>query len=402
VSALAGLRVIEMGMWLAGPSAGGLLADWGAEVVKVEMPTGDPMRSLYTALSGSKEARCPPFDLHNRGKRSIALDVNHPEGRLLAQRLIGSADVFLSNMRPQFLRRAGIDHETSLAANPGLVYALLTGYGTTGPDKDAPGFDMAAFSARSGLSHRATPPGGVPPTFPGGMGDNVAAITLSAGILAALVERARTGRGQLVSTSLLRTGMFCGSMELSAFLGMGRVMAPPSRTEPQNPLMNSYCAGDGRWLWLIGAEAERHWAPIVNALGAPELLADERFRSPRERRRHAAALVAIFDGIFARHTRDEWAAIFAANDVWWAPVNSFEDLVRDPQALACGGFTDLPAADGEGSLQRSVTTPVDFGGAAATAHPAAPRLGGDTDAILQEAGLHPDEVARLREQRVIA
>ena len=292
MSLLKGTRVVEMGLWVAGPSAGGILADWGAEVVKLEMPTGDPMRTLYSALSGSKEARCPPFDVHNRGKRSVAIDVNHADGRALALRIVATADVFLTNMRPQFLRRAGLDHEALLAANPKLVYGILTGYGLVGPDKDAPGFDMAAFSARSGVSHRATPPGGVPPTLPGGMGDNVTAIALVAGILGALVNRGHTGRGQLVSTSLLRTGMFCESMELSAFLALGKVMSPPSRTRPQNPLMNSYRAGDDKWLWLIGAEAERHWEPIVKALGATELLADERFKTSRDRRRNAEALVA--------------------------------------------------------------------------------------------------------------
>lgn len=401
MSPLAGVRVIEMGMWLAGPSAGGVLADWGAEVVKLEMPTGDPMRSLYSALSGSKESRCPPFDLHNRGKRSISIDVNHAEGRALATRLAGTADVFLTNMRPQFLRRAGLDHESLLAAHPRLVYGLLTGYGLAGADKDAPGFDMAAFSARSGLSHRATPPGGVPPTFPGGMGDIVTAVTLVAGILGALLERGRTGRGQLVSTSLFRTGMYCGSMELSAFLGMGRVMAPPSRAEPQNPLMNSYRAGDGQWLWLIGAEAERHWVPIVTALGVAELANDERFRTPRDRRRNAAALVAAFDVVFAGKSRDAWAAIFAEHGVWWAPVNSFEDLVKDPQAHACGAFVDVPSMANDGATQTSVATPVDFGSDAPPPMRSAPRLGQDTDAILAEAGVNEDEIERLRRERVV-
>jgi hypothetical protein len=168
MSLLAGIRVVEMGLWVAGPSAGGILADWGAEVVKLEMPSGDPMRSLYSAMSGSKESRCPPFDLHNRGKRSIALDVNKSRGLELAQKLIATADVFLTNMRPQFLKRAQLDHDTLLAAHPKLVYGILTGYGLEGPDKDAPGFDLAAFSARSGLIQRATAPGGEPPTLPGG------------------------------------------------------------------------------------------------------------------------------------------------------------------------------------------------------------------------------------------
>lgn len=402
MSLLSGTRVVEMGLWVAGPSAGGILADWGAEVVKLEMPTGDPMRTLYSAVSGSKESRCPPFDLHNRGKRSIALDVNHPEGGALAQRIVATADVFLTNMRPQFLRRAGLHHEHLLAANPKLVYGILTGYGLDGPDKDAPGFDMAAFSARSGVSFRATPPGGVPPTLPGGMGDNVTAIALVAGILGALVHRERTGRGQLVATSLLRTGMFCASMELSAFLALGKVMSPPSRTRPQNPLMNSYRASDGKWLWLIGAEADRHWEPIVKALGAAKLLGDERFGTSRDRRRNAEALVAIFDDIFARHARDEWAAVLAQHDVWWAPVNSFEDLVNDPQAQAIGAFVEMPSMARDGTTQTTLATPVDFGVEPAAPPPAPPQLGSDTRSVLRELGVDDEAIARLREARVIA
>jgi crotonobetainyl-CoA:carnitine CoA-transferase CaiB-like acyl-CoA transferase len=398
---LEGIRVVEMGLWVAGPSAGGILADWGAEVIKIEMPSGDPMRTLYSAISGSKESRCPPFDLHNRGKRSVALDVNKPEGRAIAEKIVATADVFLTNMRPQFLRRSGLDHESLLAANPRLVYGILTGYGLVGPDKDAPGFDMAAFSARSGVSHRATPPGGVPPTLPGGMGDNVTAMALVAGILGALLYRERSGHGQLVATSLLRTGMFCESMELSAFVALGKVMSPPSRTRPQNPLMNSYCASDGKWLWLIGAEADRHWEPIAKALGVTELASDERFKTSRDRRRNGEALVAIFDETFARRTRDEWAAILDADGIWWAPVNSFEDLVSDAQAQACGAFIDMPAMVGDGGTQKTLATPLDFGATPVAAPKAPPALGNDTDALLRELGLPADEVARLREGKVI-
>ena len=401
MSLLEGIRVVEMGLWVAGPSAGGILADWGAEVVKLEMPTGDPMRTLYSALSGSQETRCPPFDVYNRGKRSVAIDVNDANGRALAHKLVATADVFLANMRPQFLRRAGLDHDALLAANPKLVYGLLTGYGLVGPDKDAPGFDMAAFSARSGVSHRATPPGGVPPTLPGGMGDNVTALALVAGILGALVHRQRTGRGQLVSTSLLRTGMFVESMELSTFLALGKVMPPPSRTRPQNPLMNSYRAADDKWLWLIGAEAERHWEPIVNVLGASELLADERFKTARDRRRNGEALVSLFDEIFARRTRAEWAATFAEHDIWWAPVNAFEDVVADEQAQASGAFVDMPSMAQDGTTQRTLATPLDFSATPVAPPSAPPRLGRDTDAVLRELGVSDEDLARLREAKVV-
>ena len=399
---LPGIRVVELGLWVAGPAAGGILADWGAEVIKIEMLTGNPMRQLFGALSGSKEDRCPPFDLYNRGKRSVALDINQPEGNALAQRIVASADVFVTNMRPQFLLRAGLDHARLLAAHPKLVYASLTGYGLEGPDKDAPGFDVAAFAARAGVADRATAPGTAPPTWPGGMGDNVTAIATVAGILGALLSRERTGRGQLVSTSLLRTGIYSIGMDVSTRLGIGRIAPTPSRTRLSNPLMNSYCAGDGKWFWLIGAEAERHWPGIVAALGLPALLDDERFATPRDRRRNAEALVTTLDQQFAGHTRDEWGVIFARHDVWWAPVNSVDDLMDDPQVREAGAFVAVPTdRTPDAKTIPGVATPVDFGFAKVGPTGPPPLIGQDTDAVLGELGIDAQEIGRLRDAAII-
>ena len=179
-------------------------------------------------------------------------------------------------------------------------------------------------------------------------------------------------------------------------------MPPTSRTRPQNPLMNSYRAADGKWLWLIGAEAERHWEPIVKALGATELLADERFKTSRDRRRNAEALVAIFDEIFGRHARDEWATILAQHDVWWAPINAYEDVVNDAQARAIGAFVEMPSMAGDGTTQTSLAAPVDFGTEPAASPRAPPQLGSDTQSVLRELGVDDEAIARLREGKVIA
>lgn len=403
MSLLKGIRVVEMGLWVAGPAAAGILADWGAEVVKIEMPKGDPMRKLFAALSGSKEARCPPFDLYNRGKKSIALDVNQPEGIALAQRLVASADVFITNMRPQFLERIGLDHVSLLARHPSLVYGSLTAYGLEGPDRDAPGYDMAAFSGRSGMAERATAPGAAPPVFPGGMGDNVSAVTLVAGIMGALFHRERTGEGQLVSTSLLRAGIYSIGMDVSTRVAFGRVGAAVSRTKPQNPLMNSYCASDGKWFWLVGAESERHWPGIVAALGDPALLQDERFATPRDRRRNAQALVEAFDALTARHTREQWATIFRQHEIWWAPINSLDDLMNDPQAAASGAFVHVPGADGApaSSSPNGVATPVDFSGTPVGPAGPPPQVSADAHTLLLDLGLGEAEVYALREKAVL-
>lgn len=396
---LDGVRVVEMGLWVAGPAAGGVLADWGAEVIKIEPPKGDPMRSLFGALSGSKETRCPPFDLYNRGKRSVALDVNTPEGRDLAERVIASADVFLTNFRPGFLERVELDHKHLREAYPHLIYASLTGYGLEGPDRDAPGFDVAAFSARGGVADRSTPPGDAPTTLAGGMGDAVTGMTTVAAILAALLARGRTGEGQLVSTSLLRTGAYCIGMELSTRVALGKLAPPPSRVRPQNPLMNSYADRDGAWFWLMGAEADRHWPGIKAAADDPRL-DEERFATARGRRKSGADLVVILDEAFARRTRAEWAEVFAEHDVWWTPVNTAADLIEDAQAQAAGVFVDVPGPDDD--TVRSVATPVAFGDAPLAVGAGPPPIGADTDLLLREIGFDAAEIDRLRGAGIVA
>ncbi len=401
--ALAGVRVVEMGMWVAGPAAGGILADWGAEVIKIEALGGDPMRKLFAALSGSKESRCPPFDLYNRGKRSLAIDVNTPEGRQLLEDLLPTADVFLTNMRPQFLERVGLDPARLQARFPRMIYASLTAYGLEGPDRDAPGYDMAAFSGRSGLAERATPEGGQPPILPGGLGDNVSALSLVSGICAALFHRERSGQGQMISTSLLRTGIYSIGMDVSSRMGLGRAASPPPRTKPQNPLMNLYRAGDGKWFWLVGAESERHWPVITTALGVPQLMQDERFKTPRDRRRHATELVAALDAVLAGRSRADWADIFGAQDVWWAPVNSIDEVIGDPQAVAAGAFVCVPEAAGQYAPEQanSVATPVDFSATPAGPTGAPPAVSADADALLRSLGYDDARLQLLRDAKVL-
>jgi len=397
---LDGVRVVEMGLWIAGPAAGGLLADWGAEVIKVEAPSGDPMRGLFGALSGSKEQRSPGFDFLNRGKRSVALDVNRPEGRELVERILDSADVFITNMRPAFLERIGFDHQRLLARHPRLVYASLTGYGLEGPDRDAPGYDMAAFGARAGVSDRSTPAGEPPVMLAMGIGDMVTGLTTVSAVLAALLQRERTGRGQLVATSLLRSGAYCIGSELATRLSLGRLAAPQRRTAAQNPLLNSYQAGDGKWFWLIGAEADRHWPRLLAAVDDPRL-ADEAYATARDRRRAAESLIAILDEIFARHSREEWGRRFEEHDVWWAPVNSAEDVLSDRQAHAAGVFVEVPSSQpGEGGVVTSIATPADFeAGKAPLAGP--PPTGRDTVAVLRDLGVDETELRRLQEAGIV-
>ena len=374
-----GIRVVELGVWVAGPAAGGILADWGADVIKIEPPTGDPAR-MFGRMLGLDGGESPPFEMDNRGKRSIMLDLTTDDGRSTALELVGGADVFITNVRPGGLRRVGLDFKTVAALNPRLVYGLITGYGDSGPDADRAGYDVAAFWARAGLAHLLTRPGETPPFQRGGMGDHTAGMTLVAAVCAALVARARTGTGQLVSTSLYRQGAYTISFDLNTFLLTGHSIAIGQRESMGNPCMNNYAAGDGRRFWIVGLEVDRHWGPLCRVVGRPEWLTD--YPRPRDRATNATHLIGELDEIFATKPLDEWAELFAREpDFFWSPINSMEDVVADEQFHAAGGVVYVPEGD---SSVPMVATPADFHGTPWAPSSAAPQLGEHTDEILGE------------------
>ena len=381
---LEGVKVVELGVWVAGPAAGGILADWGADVIKIEPPTGDPAR-MFGRMLGIDDVS-PPFEMDNRGKRSIVLDVTTDVGRTNALELLSGADVFLTNVRPGALRRIGLDFETVAAGNPRLVYGLITGYGEDGPDSDRAAYDVAAFWARAGLAHLLTRPGDTPPFQRGGMGDHTAGMTLAAAVCAALVARAQTGEGQLVTTSLYRQGAYTISFDLNTFLMTGHEIAIGQRETMGNPCMNNYVAGDGRRFWVVGLQGDRHWPALCRAVGRPEWLADPRFANGRSRAANAAELIAELDEIFATKPLDGWVKSFAAEpDFFWSPINSIEDVMADEQFHAAGGVVYVP--DGDGGVPM-VSTPADFHGTPWEPRSAAPRLGEHTDEILAELKVH--------------
>jgi crotonobetainyl-CoA:carnitine CoA-transferase CaiB-like acyl-CoA transferase len=378
---LEGVKVVELGVWVAGPAAGGVLADWGADVIKLEPPTGDPARKFGKML-GIEDGTSPPFEMDNRGKRSIVLDVTAEEGRATARELLSRADVFLTNVRPAALGRMGLDFEAVAARNPRLVYGLITGYGESGPDADRAAYDVAAFWARAGLAHLLTRPGETPPFQRGGMGDHMAGMTLAAAVCAALVARARTGTGQLVSTSLYRQGAYTVSFDLNTFLMTGHTIAIGQRESMGNPCMNNYRAGDGRRFWIVGLEAGRHWPPLCRAVGRPDWLTDPRFDTPYARAVNAGELIAELDETFAAKPLDEWTKVFAAEpDFFWAPINTLEDIVADDQFHAAGGIVYVP--DGDGTVPM-VATPADFHGTPWAPRSAAPEIGEHTAEVLAE------------------
>jgi crotonobetainyl-CoA:carnitine CoA-transferase CaiB-like acyl-CoA transferase len=274
-----GIRIVELGVWVAGPAAGGILADWGADVIKIEPPTGDPARGFNKMLGGDMDTS-PPFELDNRSKRSVVLDLTTEEGREAALELIATADVFLTNIRLDALKRIGLDPDSLLERDERLVYALVTGFGLEGPDADRAAYDIAAFWARSGIASLLTPPGGSPPFQRGGMGDHTSGMTAAAMICGALVGRSTTGKGQLVTTSLLRSGAYTVGFDLNVYLMWGHQIAVGTREAMGNPAMNNYVCGDGRRFWIVGLEGERHWPPLARAVGHPEWLEYNFYATP--------------------------------------------------------------------------------------------------------------------------
>jgi crotonobetainyl-CoA:carnitine CoA-transferase CaiB-like acyl-CoA transferase len=396
---LTGFRVVELGVWVAGPSAAGILADWGAEVIKIEPPTGDPFRGMYLTAAGAEVPANAPFELDNRGKRSVALDLRTADGRRIAHELIAKADVFVTNVRPAALARLQLDWERLAAMNPRLVYARVTGYGERGPDADRPSYDVGAFWSRAGIAAALTAPGAEPPFQRGAMGDHTAGMTLAAGVSAALLARERSGRGQLVTTSLFRVGIFVLGWDTNAALRLGINATPMTRRSTPNPVISPYRAGDGRWFWLLGLQGQRHWPDLVRAVERPEWLADPRFDTMRARRENVEELIDLLDAIFTTRPLAEWIPIFDAAGLWWAPVQTANEVIDDPQAAAAGAWVDVPVA--EGGTARMVATPVDFSDTTWAPGGAAPECGQHTEDVLLELGYDWERIGELKERGAI-
>lgn len=385
---LKGVRVVEFAHWMAGPLAGGLLADWGADVIKVEPPGGEPMRTIFARMGARAGTPNAAFTLANRGKRSLVLDVKSDEGLAALGQLLANADVLLTNLRPDALQRLGLGAAEIRARYPRLVYCTVSAYGWGGPDQDRPGYDIAAFYGRTGVAHEITTAGTPPPALLQGIGDAFTAMTAATGILAALMERHQTGEGRFVEASLMRTGMWALGGELGQKALGGNPKPPKPREQSRTPMYNSYRTADDRWFFLVGVEARRHLPTVLRAIGREDLVDDERFKDGRGIGTHAAELIALFDQAFNSQPLAYWAEQLDKYEVWWAPIQVPEEVLVDAQAKAIGAWTEV-----EGAM--SVDAPVRFDFQPRKEAPRAPQTGEHTEQVLTDFGFSADEVRRL-------
>ncbi len=395
---LEGIRVVEIGFWVAGPSAAAILCDWGADVIKIEPPNGDPLRGWVASMTGWAIPSNSPFELDNRGKRSIALNLESEEGRTIARALIDKADVFVTNVRPKVLETAGLTYERLRETNRGLVYCQITGYGPDGPNRNRAAYDIGAFWARGGVAAGLTPKGAELPHQRGGMGDHVAGSNAAGAVCAALLARSRTGEGQRVSVSLIRAGIYMMGWDISIALRVKLPIEAYDRYHAINPIINCYQAGDGRWFWLLLLQGDRHWPDLCRAIEREDLLRDPCFADLSLRLQNAPALVEKLDRVFATKSLDEWGQTFDRENVWWAPVNSINEVVNDPVAQEAGAFVDVPGP--EGPIQ-GVATPADFYGTPWQPRGYVPELGQHTEEILLELDYDWDKIVALKESGAI-
>jgi crotonobetainyl-CoA:carnitine CoA-transferase CaiB-like acyl-CoA transferase len=396
-----GVRVLELAQWVFVPVAGALLADWGAEVIKVEHPTeGDPYRGLVsagvlTAVGGINYS----MEQANRGKTSVAIDIRQPAGRDLVHRLAGTVDVFLTNFRPAALDRLGFGVDEMRRHNPRLIYARGTGYGMRGPDRDKPGYDATAFWARGGVADVHTPSElAYPIGQRGAFGDRSGAMSLAFGLAAALFHRERTGAPAVVDVSLLASAMWVLSSDVISAIQGFSPRARGDRLATPNPLVGTYRTSDGRYISLVFLQPDRYWADLCRCTGRPELAADPRFADMDARNANKAECISLLDEIFATRTLAEWCEAFAAEDFPWAPVRHVEELLDDPQTIANGYLGDV-RRDGAEPF-RLPTGPVQFDGQPARLRPA-PEHGEHTESNLLDLGLSWEQISALKDDGVI-
>ena len=381
-SIFSGLKVVDFSSFVAAPSAAVILGDFGADVIKVEPPSGDPWRQ-GNRVPPQPEANEPyQFHLANRNKRGMTLDLKSPDAQHVLEKLTKWADVFIVNTPHRARKRLNLEYDAVAQWNPRLIYADVTGFGEKGPDAELPGFDITSYWARSGLLSM-TRDVGAPPTWPvGGSGDNATAVGLYSAIVTALYRRERTGKGSYVTTSLLAEGVWSASVSIQAALSGAKFSAPHDRKNPANAALNVYRAADDTWFVLIVEHGKLN--TVLKAIGRADLITDPRFSDPAKLVANMPQLTAIFDEVFSAQPMAHWYEIFAGINITFGAVRSPQEVINDPQLRANGIVVPLEGAGAK--LTSTISSPIQVHGVSKVPARRGPELGEHNQEILKELG----------------
>src|SRR5437660_5614394 len=392
-----GLKVVDLASFIAGPGAAVILSDFGADVIKVEPPTGDLWRMLYKVPPQPHARDNYPWHLNNRNKRGMAVDLKSPDAVKILERLVRWADVMIVNTPHPARKRLKLEYDDVARWNPRLIYADVTGFGDKGPDANLPGFDLTSFWARSGLLSM-TRDAGEPPTWPvAGSGDNVTAVGLYAAIVTALYRRERTGKGSYVTTSLLAEGVWSASVSIQAALCGAKFYGPHDRKNPANAALNVYRASDGAWFVLIVTPDKL--AVLAKAVGRADLLTDPRFSDPAKLMQNMPQLTAILDEVFSSQPMVHWYEVFNGVHVTFGAVRGPQEVVEDPQLRANDIVVPLEGAGGK--LKFTISSPIQMHGVAKVPAKRAPEIGEHNEEILEQLGFSATEIEGFRASRTI-
>jgi crotonobetainyl-CoA:carnitine CoA-transferase CaiB-like acyl-CoA transferase len=393
-----GLKVVDLASFIAGPGAAVILSDFGADVIKVEPPSGDTWRIGYRVPPQPMSEDNYPWHLNNRNKRGLSVDLKSPEAREIIERLARWADVMIVNTPHPARERLGLGYDGLAQFNPRLIYADLTGFGDAGPDAHLPGFDLTAYWARSGLL-AMTHDAGTPPTMPiSGSGDHATAVGLYSAIVTGLYRRERTGRGSYVTTSLLAQGVWATGVMVQGALAHARFYPPHDRANPPNPLANLYRTADDVWFVLLVTPA--NWPALTKAVGRGDLLTDARFADAAKVAENAGAVTSILDAAFVAHPMSYWAQALDAEHITYGPVRSPAEAISDPQLRA--NNIVVPLAGAGGHLTETISSPISVHNVEKVASRRAPELGEHNDEVLTELGFTPGEIDDFEVRGVVA
>src|SRR6202046_3215042 len=387
-----GLKVVDFASFIAGPGAAVILSDFGADVVKVEPPSGDYWRHGHQIPPQPQAKDAYPWHLSNRNKRGITLDLKSPSAQRVLERLVKWADVFIVNTPHPARKRMKLEYDDVAQWNPRLIYADLTGFGEKGPDAELPGFDLTAFWARSGLLFM-TRDANEPPTWPvSGSGDNATAVCIYSAIVTALYRREHTGKGSYVTTSLLAAGVWSAGLFIQAALCGASFYGLHDRTHPVNAAANKYRSSDGTW-FVLAATPDKVPA-LLKAMGREDILTDPRFSDPAKLAQNRHQLTAILDEIFGSQPMSHWYEVFNGVHVPFGAVREPKEVVNDPQLRANDIVVPLEGAGGE--VKSTINSPIQVHGVSKVPARRAPRIGEHNDEVLKELGFEDNEIDSLR------